>query len=269
MNFIKTNYLLLLLCFISWAGIVSAQETDSLSSKKILKQKEYKVFGSQWDYTKYEDGSFSFQTIDKDVVYYQDKKRKKIDSSLNFDLGINQWVDSNTLPQVKPWGSWAFGINYGVRRKFGNHFSIKPMLGVNWYNFKFEDRNLQALRSPNGIVFEEFQSGGGTKSKISASYANLTLMSYFHSKSENFRIGIGPYAGMRLGGRGKFVYRDEDNRRNKEFQRVNMFANDFRYGVRGEVGVGKVDLFVNYDLNEYFQQNKGPQVQTISFGIIL
>lgn len=268
MKLIKTNYLLLLLCMFSWVGIVSAQDSTATESKTVLKEKNYRLFGSEWEYKKYDDGTMSFlNTFSDDEP--EKIKVKKTETSLNFDLGINQWIEQESAPQVKPWGSWAFGINYGVRRKIGNHFSIKPLLGVNWYNFKFEDRNLQAFRGPDGILFEEFQSGGGTKSKISASYANLTLMNYFHSKNDNFRFGVGPYAGLRLGGRGKFVYRDENNRQNKEFQRVNMFANDLRYGIRGEIGVGSLDLFINYDLNEYFQSTKGPQVNTISFGIIL
>lgn len=268
MKLIKTNYLLLLCCIFSWVGSIFAQDSTAAESKTVLKEKNYRLFGSEWEYKKYDDGTMSFLNTFSDDEPVKIKV-KKTETSLNFDLGINQWIPSGSAPQIRPWGSWAFGINYGVRRKLGDHFSIKPMLGVNWYNFKFEDRNLQAMRGSDGIVFEEFQAGGGTKSKISASYANLTMMNYFHSKNENFRFGVGPYAGIRLGGRGKFVYRDEDNRRNKEFQRANMFANDFRYGIRGEVGVGKVDLFVNYDLNEHFQSTKGPQVNTISFGIIL
>jgi hypothetical protein len=33
--------------------------------------------------------------------------------------------------------------------------------------------------------------------------------------------------------------------------------------------VGDVNLFFNYDFNEMFQTNKGPQVNTISFGLTL
>lgn len=269
MKLIQANYLLLLLCMSFWAGTISAQDCpEEKNDRELLKEKNYKFLGTEWVYKKYDNGFWSIKSLDEDVVI-DGKKKRTIESSLNFDLGINQWIPGESVPQVKPWGSWAFGINYGLRKKIGNHFSIKPLLGVNWYNFKFEDRNLQALPSASGIVFEEFQPGNGTKSKITASYANVTLMNYFHSKNDHFRIGVGPYAGLRLGGRGKFVYQNENNRQTKEFQRVNMFANDVRYGVRGELGIGGVDLFVNYDLNEYFQQNKGPQVQTISFGIIL
>lgn len=270
MKNILTNYCLAIAIFFSWATLAVAQENDSLQNKKILKQKEFKVLGSEWEYTKFDDGSTSFQTTYNDSTPTSPKVKKvQLETVLTLDLGINTWLNSESAPAVKPWGSWAVGINYSVKKKVSSHYSIKPMLGVNWYNFKFEDRNLQALRSPEGIVFEDFAPGGGTKSKITASYANLTLMNYLHSSNENFRFGFGPYAGYRLGGRGKFVYTNENNTRSKEFQRANMFANDFRYGLRGEIGIGNVDLFINYDLNEYFQANKGPQLQTLSFGIIL
>lgn len=265
-----TNYCLAIAIFFSWATLAVAQENDSLQNKKVLKQRDFKVLGSEWEYKKYEDGSSTFQTIYTDSVTNPSKtKKRQLETELNIDLGINTWLNNESAPAVKPWGSWAVGLNYSVKKKVSNHYSIKPMIGVQWYNFKFEDRNLQALRSPNGIIFEEFEPGGGTKSKITASYATFTLMNYLHSSSENFRFGFGPYAGYRLGGRGKFVYTNEENVRSKEFQRANMFANDFRYGLRGEIGIGNVDLFINYDLNEYFQTNKGPQLQTLSFGIIL
>ena len=41
-----------------------------------------------------------------------------------------------------------------------------------------------------------------------------------------------------------------------------------RYGIRGQIGIGGVDFFVEYDLNEMFQENQGaPELQRIQFGI--
>jgi hypothetical protein len=49
----------------------------------------------------------------------------------------------------------------------------------------------------------------------------------------------------------------------------NMFASDFRYGLRAEIRVADVTLYFNYDLNETFQENKGPKLNALSFGFIL
>jgi hypothetical protein len=72
---------------------------------------------------------------------------------------------------------------------------------------------------------------------------------------------------LRLGGRGKFVYEDDNGNSRKQFDKVNMFASNVRYGLRTEIGVGDVNVFLNYDLNNFFMADKGPEVQAISFGI--
>lgn len=48
-----------------------------------------------------------------------------------------------------------------------------------------------------------------------------------------------------------------------------MYVENFRYGARVEIGVSDVTLFFNYDLNNLFQENLGPEVQVLSFGVLL
>jgi hypothetical protein len=48
-----------------------------------------------------------------------------------------------------------------------------------------------------------------------------------------------------------------------------MYVNNVRYGLRSEIGVGSVTMFFNYDLNDLFEPGKGPELQAMSFGIIL
>ena len=47
-----------------------------------------------------------------------------------------------------------------------------------------------------------------------------------------------------------------------------MYASNLRYGVRAEIGVNEFNLFLNYDLNEVFETEKGPKLNAISFGLI-
>jgi len=45
---------------------------------------------------------------------------------------------------------------------------------------------------------------------------------------------------------------------------------NLRYGLRGEIGIGKdLAFFSTYDLNEFFQPGKGPALNPITFGIII
>lgn len=233
------------------------------------KDKTIKIFGNSWAYTKQEDGKWSIDFEEEDYNHVEvNNRRSSFRAGLSNDIGINIWPQDSDAPQVKPWGSWNVALNLSGIQELGKNFEIKTSLGVSWYNFKFEDKNIIAIKTPDGLEFPQFDGDGvGTKSKISASYANLMIVPTIKSSNQKLRLGVGAYAGYRIGGRGKFVYNDTNGDKQKLYEKSNMFVEDFRYGLRGEVGVGDITFFVNYDLNELFQENLGPQVQAISFGL--
>ncbi|WP_040490275.1 outer membrane beta-barrel protein [Indibacter alkaliphilus] len=201
----------------------------------------------------------------------------------NLDLGINNYIDgggmapggNTSAPAVKGWGSWNVGLNWMASQRISKGFHWDLGLGVQWYNFKFENRDFQAIRGDGDIEFIQRTDVNGFKSKVSASY--LTAMSLFKldfgqmndQGKRGFRIAAGPYAGYRLGGRSKFVYRDlGGGGRRKDFESVGTHLNNFRYGIRGELGVGRVNFFTTYDLNTLFKTGSQYEVNPIAFGII-
>jgi len=253
------------LFLLSFQGVM-AQETDSV---KVKKKMVYTMFGKTWNYEKYEDGTSSFELESEDYNNYQsNKKLSKFSSNLEVDLGMNLWSPTDIAPQVKRWGSWNVNLNLVGTYKASKNFHLRTGLGVSWYNFKLEDTDLIAVKNPEGISFEEFTAGEGTKSKISASYANLTLVPTVLTNNGKLRLGIGGYAGIRLGGRGKFEYDDLNGDRQKVYEKSNMYANNFRYGGRVEIGISDFNMFFNYDLNDVFEAGKGPEINAISFGLI-
>jgi hypothetical protein len=253
------------LFLLSFQGVM-AQETDSV---KVKKKMVYTMFGKIWNYEKYEDGTSSFEMESEDYNNNQsNKKLSKFSSNLEVDLGMNLWSPTDIAPQVKPWGSWNVNLNMVSTYKASKKFHLRTGLGVSWYNFKLEDTDLIAVKNSEGISFEEFTAGEGTKSKISASYANLTLVPTVLTNNGKLRLGIGGYAGIRLGGRGKFVYDDVNGDRQKVYEKSNMYANNFRYGGRVEIGISDFNMFFNYDLNDVFEAGKGPEINAISFGLI-
>lgn len=251
--------------FLVSIGSLTAQNQDSA---QVTKKKVYTIFGNTWHYEKYEDGTSSFEMEPKDQAHYQANKNRKFSSDLEVDLGLNLWSPTDNAPQIKPWGSWNVNLNMVGTYKASKNFHLKTGLGVSWYNFKLEDTDLIAVKNPEGITFEEFTDGEGTKSKISASYANVTLVPTLLTNDGKLRLGIGGYAGLRLGGRGKFVYDDANGDKQKIYEKSNMYASNVRYGVRAEIGVNDFNLFLNYDLNEVFETEKGPKLNAISFGLI-
>jgi len=82
-----------------------------------------------------------------------------------------------------------------------------------------------------------------------------------------FRIGIGPYAGYKIGSKSKLVYKDGGDRE-KDKHRDSFYLNDLRYGARLQLGFRSTDFFFNYDFNELFKKDRGPELNAISFGVI-
>lgn len=207
--------------------------------------------------------------------------------SINFDLGMNNYLsdgkfpdENNSLYTVKPWGSWYVGINSNLRTRISNKFFLEWGLGVNWYNFKFQNEQTMISKDDNSVIFSlnpldvDF-----TKSKLTATYIQAQLVpmidfggnrrkpSFFDGgDSESFRFGAGPYVGYRIDSYSKQVYKEEGEKI-KPKDHDNFYLNNLRYGLRFQLGFEELDLFFNYDLNELFIENKGPKLNAFSFGV--
>lgn len=267
-NQMKTRLLPLLLFILSLTSVFAQQEPDTVI---YTKSKVITVFGNTWSYSQKEDGKWLLEYEESDQVQIKNinYKPRKFSMNLESELGINMVTPTVLMPEVKPWGSWYYAINAVGTTKLSKNFHIKSNIGVNWYNFKLEDRSLIAVKTPDGVVWEEFTDGIGTKSKISASYLNFTLVPTVLTNNQKLSLGLGGYVGVRIGGRGKFVYDDENGNKQKLFEKSNMYVDNLRYGLRAEFGVGDVILFYNYDLNNLFQTNLGPEVTAMSFGVTI
>lgn len=199
----------------------------------------------------------------------------------NLDLGINNYLEDGKFPTsdkpyaVKGWGSWNVGLNWMAAQRLSKGFYWDFGLGLQFYNFKFENRDYQAVRGDQSIDFIQRTGVDGFKSKLSASYITaMTMLELDFGKMKDngkrgVRIAAGPYAGYRLGGQSKYVYRElGGSGRHKDKQDTGLYLQNFRYGIRGELGIGRVKFFTTYDLNNLFQDNKGPELNPITFGIV-
>ena len=208
-------------------------------------------------------------------------------NSFNMDLGINNYISngqspsqSNSLHTVHPWGSWYVGLNSIYRTRMANKFFLEWGGGVSWYNFKFENSQVVMTKDDNGVYFNLDQRNYNfTKSKLTAAFVNVSVVpvidfgnnrrkpSFFDGHgASGFRIGLGPYAGYLLDSYTKQVH-TEDGDKKKEVHHDNYYLTNLRYGVRLQLGFDDVDFFFNYDVNNLFADNKGPQLNAFSFGI--
>jgi len=219
-------------------------------------------------------------------VKVENEKKKSLSPPFRtygkFDLGINNYLDSDRnmpssdLPYAaKGWGSWNVGFNWMASQRIVKGVYWDFGMGIQWYNFKFENPNYQAIKGAEGIEFLDRSGITAIKSKISASYLTAqTMLQLDFGKMNNqgkkgLRIGAGPYLGYRLGGNSKFVGRENNaGIRFKDKQDTGLYLNNLRYGMRGEIGVGSFTFFSTYDMNTLFSAGKGPELNPITFGIV-
>lgn len=253
------------------------------SSKELVKIRE------DWDETEVQIGGMRVLVDDSGLstkVKIETNSKKKKDppfrTFFNVDLGVNNFLNpdgqfptSDNPYAVKGWGSWNLGLNWMASQRISKGFNWNFGLGFQFYNFKFENRDYQALRGDDQIDFLQRTDVDGFKSKLSASYLTaMTLLELDFGKMNDkgrrgLRLAAGPYVGYRLGGQSKFVYEElGGSGRKKDKENTGLYLSNLRYGVRGELGIGRLTFFSTYDLNNLFQEGKGPELNPITFGII-
>lgn len=235
----------------------------------------------------------------------REKRQNRTYQSTNFEIGLNNLLsdgnflqdgsnDFGVVPVLSPLNSRYVAINSILSTPlFGRRspVSLEWGGGISWYNFRFEN-SFHRLQNDAGTTLFFAEDGLGSinpiRSKLGVTYLNASVVPVINltkkrvkvyendetgakkrvtQSGTRFSVGAGVYAGYRIHSWSNFVYRSaSDKERIKESNNFNI--NNFRYGVRGQIGIAGVDLFVNYDLNELFVANRGPQVNAFSFGII-
>ncbi|MTI22353.1 hypothetical protein E1176_15075 [Fulvivirga sp. RKSG066] len=223
-----------------------------------------------------------------------DKKRKNYGTYNDFgiDLGINNYLEdgkspdeSNALYSVKPFGSWYVALKSINNTHISGPVNLEWGGDISWYNFKFQNAAVILNEGPDGVEFSEVSGDfDPVKSKLTAAYVNVSLVPMLKFGESNrtrdkfdwcdwnheggFRIGAGGYAGYKIASYTKTV-REMDGDDKKDKDKDGFYLNNFRYGVRMQMGYRGVDLFVNYDINELFAEGRGPKLNAFSFGVVL
>lgn len=204
----------------------------------------------------------------------------------NIDLGMNNYLADGKFPDeatasyaVRPWGSWYVGLNSIQKLRVAGKFFTEIGFGVSWYNFKFENDGLILTKGADGVEFtQSLPELNSEKSKLTVCYLNASLIpvfdfgsrphkSLFWGHGDGFRVGLGPYIGYRIDSYSKHVYYVNGDKE-KDHNRSSYYLNNLRYGARFQIGYRGTDLFVNYDMNDLYVENRGPKLNALSFGVI-
>lgn len=230
---------------------------------------------------------------DEDDDRWRKRRSRGLRHFFNFDLGTNNYVQDGSFPDetdepytVRPWGSWYVGLSSTNHLQVAGPFYLEFGPSVTWYNFKFQNDRMTLIDGSDGIVFEEatIPDADFEKSKLTIAYVNFSVVPMFgfgnsrrdsrkdfwqwkdwNDDDRGFRIGLGGYGGYRIASYTKIVYENGDKEKDKN--KDNFHLNNFRYGVRLQMGYRGTDLFFNYDMNELFAEGKGPALNAFSFGL--
>jgi hypothetical protein len=221
--------------------------------------------------------------FNEEKVVKKDRNRLiKHDHDIDFSIGLNNYLNSsNQFPDtdnknfaLDPLTSWTYGIHSNHKISVSPYVKFNFQLGLLWNNFALADNNYQFTKGPEQVELldndVERPDINPTRSKLNITYLNFNLVPMFHfGKSSNaFRIGAGPFGSYRIASKSKFKYDDNG----KDVAKNNFHINNWKYGIKAQVGWKGVDLFATYDLSPIFIEDRGPEadypLRAISFGVI-
>lgn len=205
----------------------------------------------------------------------------------NIDMGLNNYLEDGSFPSgnelhaLNPIGSWYWTFGPTFRTHLFGAFFIDLGMNAAMNVYRFDNPKTRLNKTATGVVFSEDTAVvAHRKSKLTTWHiqAKAIPMIALGSKDrrgwrlwnhidKGVRFGVGPYVGYRIWSRTKYIY-DENSDKKKDKNTGNFLLNDVRYGIRGQFGIKGVDLFVEYDLSEMYQDTSGaPVLQRMQFGI--
>ena len=223
----------------------------------------------------------TWEDEDEDRRKYRYYPRSRFDFA--FEVGLNNWLEDGKFPvgsqpyALNPIGSWYWNLGPTWRTHIGGPVFLDAGITSAWNVYRFDDASTRIQADENGVVFfSDTTSTGQRKSKFANWFIQAKLVPMFafgsnhrrgwrlwNNIDKGFRIGAGVYGGYRIWSRTKYKYNDRKDKRTS-----NYLLNNVRYGVRGQLGFRGVDLFIEYDLSQVFQENQGaPELNRIQFGV--
>lgn len=236
------------------------------------------------------DGNFSITIGGGSIINFNSKegavkkRDKRTYSDIVVAVGFNNAIQEGKSlndSDYKAAGSRFFELGFAWRTrvfKESNWLRVKYGMSLQYNSLKPKD-NKYFVKDGDATTLETFPHKL-RKSKIR--FTNLVIPVHFefgsskkierehyfrYSTRQKFKVGLGGYAGLRIGTRQKLKY-SVDGDRERDKQKDDFNSNDFVYGVSGYVSWGSVGLYTKYDLNPIFESPNAKQ-NNISLGIRL
>ena len=215
----------------------------------------------------------------------QNKPRKydrRTTSDVVLAIGINNAITEGeglSDSPFKTFGSGFVELGWAWTTRVlenSNAWRFRYGLSLQWNKLDAKD-NMYFVQNGDITTFEEFP-GDLNKSKFRVTNLVVPLhfefgpskkierKTYFrYSTADQFKIGIGGYAGVRLSSMQKLKYKEDGNRVKEKIKR-NYNASNFAYGLSAYIGFDDFSIYAKYDLSTIFKDQAIDQ-NNVSLGL--
>jgi len=184
----------------------------------------------------------------------------------NQQLEDGQFIIENVPGELDFWRSNSFNIGFGYKTRIGNPYSklyIKYGIDFSWHNFALTGQNILETSADSSFYLNTGTTIEYDKNEYDIAYFNVPLMlqldfSKSGDRDESWTIGVGGYGGVRMFAERELEYSASPYNSVEEEAKADFFTNQFRYGALAQIGYGSFKITASYDLNEFFEPNKGP-----------
>ncbi|WP_455169584.1 hypothetical protein, partial [Aegicerativicinus sediminis] len=215
----------------------------------------------------------------------QNKPRKydrRTTSDVVLAIGINNAITEGeglSDSPFKTFGSGFVELGWAWTTRVlenSNAWRFRYGLSLQWNKLDAKD-NMYFVQNGDITTFEEFPRDL-KKSKFRVTNLVVPLhfefgpskkierKTYFrYSTADQFKIGIGGYAGVRLSSMQKLKYKEDGNRVKEKIKR-NYNASNFAYGLSAYIGFDDFSIYAKYDLSTIFKDQAIDQ-NNVSLGL--
>ncbi len=213
------------------------------------------------------------------------KSKPQLPGLILIDLGVNQGIGAPSTFNQGFWGSRTVNIYYHHPIQIAkSKFSFNPGIGLSMERWKFTDgatlidtveldsypggpESANQVEQYNLLSPTRIYPELATKSMLITNYIEMPIEFRFDTKPEDLGRSLSFAIGGRIGylfdALTKVKYDDHGEVVKVKYKR-NHGVNPLRYGVYSRIGFGNVGLFGFVNLNELFEENKGPLGTTMN-----
>lgn len=179
--------------------------------------------------------------------------------------------NDNYVPDFKPWSSWSGYLGFQMATRFTPTSNVGIQYGIlyKWMIMNTDNNAVLTIQDRNGIYVQD-DNFNYNKSSLTTHHLVAPLMLQFSNKrGHGYTLGLGGYAGVRLGDTQKLNYVSSSGERVESKLKANYRTNPFIYGVGANFGKDFVRFFAHYDLSNVWRTEDNYDWNRFNFGFHL